>query len=220
MPRIVYKTADGKRVPSVSSILGQLGWSKDGLIYWANSVGLDGMTLDEARERVTGPGTVAHAMIEADIKGEALDTTKVEQEIRDEAQQSFDNYLAWKAANVVEVLSSEGSLVSEDLRFGGTHDLVYVGRSSKVCMLDAKTGNGVYVDHMVQVAGYGMLWNESEGRGKQRFVDRYEVLRIHKDNAAQSWHSVSAESMGAPMEAFKLARKLYDLQKPIKRLVS
>jgi len=220
MPRIVYKAADGKRVPSVSTILSQLGWSKDGLVYWANSVGLDGMTLDEARERVTGPGTIAHAMIEADTKGEALDTSKVANDVLTEARQSFDNYLAWKAANVVEVLSSEGSLVSEELRFGGTHDLVYIGRSGKVCMLDAKTGNGVYGDHMVQVAGYGMLWNENEGPAKQRFVDRYEVLRVHKDNAAQSWHSVSAESMGAPTEAFKLARRLYDLQKPIKKLVS
>jgi len=214
---IVYRTTDGKRVPSVTTIIKQIGWGGEGLIYWANQQGLENKTLEEARERVTGPGTVAHAMIEAAQHGLDLDTGKVDKDVLAEAKRSFYNWHAWDDAHVKDRLSVEGAIVSDTLLFGGTHDLIYVSHQGEVCMLDFKTGNGVYPDHVVQIAGYGMLWNESH---PDRQIQRYEVLRIHKDNAAMGWHSIAAESMGDPVNAFLLARRLYDLAKPIKRLVS
>ena len=60
---------DGKRVPGVTTITGNLGWSKEALIRWANRQGLAGTELEDARKGPAQTGTIAHAAIEAEIKG-------------------------------------------------------------------------------------------------------------------------------------------------------
>ena len=63
---------DGKRVPSVSSCKSMLGWGQRGLMHWANTKGLDGLTLEDAyRGGPAEVGTMAHAMIEADLDSSA-----------------------------------------------------------------------------------------------------------------------------------------------------
>ena len=62
----------GKRLPSPSTIVSRFKDS-GGLLHWANTQGLEGKTLDEAREEVTTPGSIVHARIEASIRGQEFD---------------------------------------------------------------------------------------------------------------------------------------------------
>ena len=71
MAHPVYKL-DGKRIPSVTTVIACLGFSKNQLMYWANKEGLEGRKLYENTEALM-IGTIAHAAVEADIKGEEFD---------------------------------------------------------------------------------------------------------------------------------------------------
>jgi len=65
------KTGKKVRVPGVTTVIGQnIGWNKNGLLYWANKAGLDGLTLDEARQEACGVGTRVHQLIEASLRCE------------------------------------------------------------------------------------------------------------------------------------------------------
>jgi len=97
MPANIYKTADGKRVPGVTTVIGgNLGWNKQALMYWANQVGLDGRNHREVSEEAADTGTIAHAMVEAELKGldwkELVDIKGVTDEQLGRAENA---YLAW-----------------------------------------------------------------------------------------------------------------------------
>ena len=71
MPKIDYRNADGKPLEGVTTILGQnLGWSSGALIGWAYSRGKNGLSLRD--QEALDIGTLAHQMIEADIKGKPV----------------------------------------------------------------------------------------------------------------------------------------------------
>ena len=69
MPTIPYKLKDGTKVSGVTTIISQnLGWNKQQLMYWANQMGLEGKNHREVSQKAADAGTLAHALIEADIK--------------------------------------------------------------------------------------------------------------------------------------------------------
>lgn len=208
-----YYNSQGRRVPAVTTICRQLGWSTDNLLGWANRVGLEGLTLDQAREPAANIGQIAHAMAEAYIKGETLDTSKVAPELLEPAQRSFGEYKEWHDQNVVEVLACEVPLVSETLQYGGRMDLVFIDRQGRVVMSDLKTGSGLYGDQLVQVAGYGILWGEHHS---DRPIERYQLIRVDRDGKGVDFTARTADAMAPAREAFRLCRQLYRLQKEIR----
>jgi len=71
MPTIPYKLKDGRRIQGITTLKSQqIAWGKDGLLYWANDQGLNGITLEEARNTATVPGTLAHYLIECYLRGD------------------------------------------------------------------------------------------------------------------------------------------------------
>ena len=62
MPTQIYKTKDGKRVPSVTTITGRFKES-GGLIWWAWDLGIQGIDYRKVRDSAADAGTLAHAMI-------------------------------------------------------------------------------------------------------------------------------------------------------------
>lgn len=207
---ISYHTADGKRVPSVTSCLSQLGWNKESLIRWANRCGLEGQSLDDARGGAATVGTIVHAMIEGHLKGEPVDVSKLSSDLRDPAEIAFAAFLEWKGTNVVGVLLSEKPMVSEALRVGGTPDLIYKDQNEQIALLDYKAAGGTYADNVVQIAGYGVLWDELHPDDP---VKRYQVLRIDKENGGFHWSSWPAVALEPARDAFRAARALYDLKR-------
>jgi len=214
MPANIYKTADGKRVPGVTTVIGgNLGWNKQALMYWANQVGLDGRNHREVSEEAADTGTIAHAMVEAELKGldwkELVDIKGVTKEQLERAENAYLAWLEWAETVNFELLYSEHLLVSEKYRYGGQIDVAMVKRTTSI--VDLKTSNGVYPDHMIQLAAYGQLWNENHPDNP---VQAYYLLRLSKEDGGFAYHYWP--SLPEPWEAFKLLLGLNDLKKKIK----
>ena len=211
--RILYKTADGKRVPSVTTILSRFKDS-GGLIYWANQQGLDGLTLDEARIPAASAGTLAHDMVEAHINGWPEPDLPKDHAIEKQACVAFEMYLTWQKQSRLDVIHTEVSLVSENHRFGGRLDAIGRGPDGTLAMLDWKTG-GIYVDHLLQVAAYTVLWNENYP--EQPITGGAHICSFKRETGDFSHHYFG--NLDREIEAFIAMRDLYDRVKASARRV-
>lgn len=107
MPRVDYKLKNGEPVSGATTILRNCGWGSDALIYWAWKRGKEfpQEKLYEKQQEYFDIGTLAHAYVEADLKGETLDPQYVAhftQEINEKAIQAHKNFLHWHEGNHVE----------------------------------------------------------------------------------------------------------------------
>lgn len=214
-PRAGYFTNDGTKVPGVTTILGR--WKESGgLLQWAFKQGQSGArSLYEQRDAAADIGTIAHAMCDAAMRGEdaqaALASFQPSDEQRDKASTAFGAYGTWIRNQRAEVIACETPLVSEAHRFGGTPDFL-VRIDGKLAMADLKTSNSVYRDYLMQVAAYGLLWNETQ---EEKITGGFHILRLGKDNP-DFGHHYFAELDGAA-ELFLLLRRAYDLDLVLKR---
>jgi hypothetical protein len=208
-----YKAADGKVVPSVTTLTKNLGWGTNGLVYWANTQGLAGVTLQDARGKAD-TGTVAHALIEADISGETVDVAQIAPAVLRVALKILERWKAWRALHVDTVLLSERPMVSELLRYGGRLDMVFLGTNGQTWLLDVKTG-GVYPDHLVQIAGYAMLVEECTDLR----IDEVAILRIPQDSESIATHEFPWDRDGDAPRAFRMCVELHRIQSVLKKAV-
>jgi len=214
-PRQGYHLADGTRVPSVTTILGR--WKESGgLLQWAFAQGRSGASsLYEQRDAAAEIGTMAHAMCDAHMRGQgwyaALDAFKPTAEQRLKAETAFGAYTTWLANQRAEIIACETPLVSETHRFGGTPDFL-VRIDGKLAMADLKTSNSVYRDYLMQVAAYGILWNETQ---EEKITGGFHILRLGKENP-DFGHHYFPELDGAA-DLFLLLRKAYDLDAILKK---
>jgi hypothetical protein len=216
MPAIPYFTADRVRVPSVTTVIKHVDGDAEGLIRWAWKMGKEGVTLEQARAHAAGVGTIVHAAIEADLKGEEIDLSDVNSEMRKQVDAAMGAWkLWWDTAHVGKILATEMSLVSEPLRYGGTLDAI-MEVSGKRTLFDFKTGKGLYAKDLAQAAGYGILWNENNPDFQ---IERYSLLRLGKDDGAFSWVHMEPISMEPAFLSFRAALELYDLSKTLKKMV-
>jgi hypothetical protein len=71
--RWIFKTSEGKRVPSVKSVLGII--NKPALMKWANKMGLQGIDSGAYASDAARVGILAHAMIQESLGGPEPDNT-------------------------------------------------------------------------------------------------------------------------------------------------
>ncbi len=207
MPTQIYKTADGKRVPGTTTIIsGNLGWNKQPLMYWAWSEGIEGRNYRETSQEAAGIGTVAHAMIEADLKGKKYDSSTIPADMLSKAENAYLAWLEWKDVVGFELLGSELSLVSEKYRYGGCIDIAAIKKVP--CIVDLKTSGGVYADHLIQISAYGQLYNEHHPAA---LIQGYYLLRLGKEDASFHYHYWPA--LPEAWEAFKCLLTLHGLKK-------
>ena len=207
-----YLLADGTQVPSVTTVINRF---KDagGLIHWAWKEGHEGRDYRDSRDTAADAGTLAHRMVEADIRGRApYADPMADPDTWKRATQAFDNYREWRRQTHLEPVRSEVRLVSEKYRFGGTLDAMLV--QGRLSLGDWKTGP-LYPDHLIQVAAYGLLW--SEAYPDQPITGGYHLLHFAKDNADFA-HRHFAELADAE-EMFLVLRRAYDLDKALKARV-
>ena len=147
----VYKTADGVRVPGVTTVLGIL--AKPALIAWANKMGLAGIDTTKYVNAAADAGKACHAMIEAHLNREVFDESEYDDETLSLAENGYLKYLDWEGQHELTDIHSEMPLVSEAWRFGGTVDL-YCKLDGVPTLIDFKTNqSGIYDEMMHQVAG-------------------------------------------------------------------
>lgn len=216
MPTAPYHCADGERVPGTTTIISRFKDS-GALMHWAFQQGKSGAErLYDAAEKAADIGTLAHAMVEASIKGEPPESIFNGEAPEDQAKarNAFNEYLEWAAQTDVKIVAQEMHLVSEEYRFGGTPDAIgLIGNS--LCLLDWKTSNAVYPDHAIQLAAYRQLWNENHP--DEPLTGASYLLRFSKN-----YPDFEARKFGDLSEAweiFKHYRAAYDLDKELKKRV-
>jgi hypothetical protein len=225
-----YRTADGKRIPSVTTILK----IKDpgALINWAYKTGREHGVLEGRGEPspaglyegsdILAIGTAVHAMCEAWVKGgdpqavltEALDAkTVVDRDaFKRQASSAYSAFEFWCKGTQLEIVDCEVAVISEAHRYGGTLD--FIGRlDGKLVLGDFKTSNGVWPEYLCQLAAYAKAFEECTDK---KIDGGYHLLRFSKENGDFGHHFYpSLDDDGWP--AFLHLRALYDLNEKLKK---
>jgi hypothetical protein len=212
----VYKTKDGKRVPSVTTITKRFQ-DAGGLIGWAHKMGLEGRDMREEKDDAATAGKIAHAWIDDSIHGRPLcqlpRVVEPDGEIAHRARKALSTFEVWREQVRLEILDTERPLVSEAHRFGGTYDAVgLVG--GDLSLVDWKTSNAVYGDYVVQVSAYAELYREHMGRA----CTGAHLLRVGKEWGDFHYHFYPVEILRQGWEAFLLMRRLYELDAVLKKV--
>jgi hypothetical protein len=229
-PRQGYKAADGKKIPSVTTILK----IKDpgALINWAYKTGREhGVLEGQGNPAPSGLyegsdilaiGTCVHSMCEAWVKGDdphivlekALEAkTVVDPKVfRAQASSAYSAFEFWVKGTQLEIVDCEVAVISETHRYGGTLD--FIGKlNGKLVLGDFKTSNGVWPEYLCQLAAYAKAYEECTG---SKIDGGYHLLRFSKENGDFGHHFYPSLDDDA-WPAFLHLRALYDLNEKLKK---
>lgn len=210
-----YRTADGKRIPGVTTIISRFKDS-GGLIHWAWTEGSEGRDYRDTRDAAATAGHVAHELIEAHIlrRDLVMDLDELDTDTATRAQEAFGAFLKWEKQTSLEIVATERALISEKYRYGGMIDAI--GRDAgQLVIVDWKSGNRIYSDYLIQIAAYRQLWEENGGDK----IDGFHLLRVGKELGDFHHHYWTADSLREAWEAFTLMRRLYEIDKTLKKAV-
>ena len=216
-PRAGYFTKDGARVPGTTTVIGRFKES-GALIAWAYKRGKDGHELYDSRDKAAEIGTVVHEMVERFIALEdpmkALEALKGEGDHK-AALSAFNAFDEWFESNKFKVVAQEVQLVSEVHKFGGTPDAIAEDSKGRLVLLDWKTSDGVYMDHLCQLGAYRILWNENNP--DKQLTGGSHLCRFAKTHGDFAHHFYP--NLDDAEKAFLLMRSLYDLDKSLKKRI-
>ncbi len=214
MPTIPYKNAKGERVSGVTTIIsGNLGWNKGALMYWSWSEGMAKRDFRKTRDKAADAGTVGHYLIDCHVKGVTADVKNVAPEILGLAETCFLNFLEWADLFQFQAVATEVHLVSEKYQYGATPDCIAMVRVKRA-LLDWKTGNGVYADHLIQLAAYRQAWEEVHP--DQPIEGGFHLLQIGKEDAG--FHHHHWGSLPDAWTAFVHLLELNKLKKKLEKM--
>jgi hypothetical protein len=221
-PRRQYRDADGKRLPGVTTVLGEL--AKPALIGWAATTAAEataeacsnGIPPDEAkkigraavfqrRDKAADLGTRAHALVEAHFAGEDILGIDISD---DDNAKAF--VCARRAIEHIErtcdrVVLSETAYTSP-LGFGGTLDLV-VERGGKLLIADLKTGKGVHDEVIPQLAAYRFMLQAAG-----ILVEGGLVFHVPVDGDVVTEHVIPSHKLDAGWRLFDCALTIYQVK--------
>lgn len=155
----IYECPDGKKVPSVTTILQILG-SKE-IIYWANRLGFRHIDYDAEMNALADAGTKMHAMVQQIVDPNCTATVS----FKDQFEKERYDLLAMRFSNMIKDYSyntvfTEKTFVSSKLGYGGTVDW-FAEMSSFNMLNDFKSSKKVYMKHLLQLGGYYNLMTEN-----------------------------------------------------------
>ena len=213
MPANIYRTENGVRVPGVTTIIGARK-ETGGLMHWAWQMGIDGLDYRDARDGAAESGTMAHSMIEHDItkNDAAFDASDP---LFERAMNGFKQYKVWAAQTKLKVLCSELTLVSEKYKFGGQIDAVgYV--NEELSLIDWKTSNAIYADHLIQAVAYIKLYNENNEDNP--ITGGVHICRFSKEHADFAHHHFK-DGLIVAWRTFLAMMEVYQNMKELKKRV-
>ncbi len=215
-PKGGYKI-DGKRVKGVTTVIGRFKDS-GGLLYWAFEQGKAAERgeiekLYDKRDEAAESGTLAHSMVEAQIKGEMFkDPENVSEAVLSEARGAFGSYMTWANMTKLNIVEQEMPMVSEKYRFGGCPDAI--GEiNGELCLVDWKTSNGIYPDYLIQLAAYKQLWEENNP--DRPLTGGFHLCRFAKSHGDFAHHYYP--NLDNAWEQFKLFLQAYEIDKELKK---
>ena len=201
-----YKTTNGKIVPGATTITGLL--NKPFLIRWANQLGLEGIDSSTYTDEAAKVGTLAHAMIQADLQGTEIDRAQFSPIQVDLAENAVLSWYEWKKGHQIEPIFCETPIVSDALRYGGTVDC-YCVLDGKRVLLDFKTGKAIYEEHLLQLAAYADLLREAGYP-----VEECRILRVGRD-ATEGFEERSISDTRKWSQIFHHLLDIYYLKKEL-----
>lgn len=199
---------DGVRVPSVTTILSNRK-NCDGLVYWAWDLGKQGKDYRQVRDSAATAGTIAHNLIEGDIRGYKVDLTNEDPELVAQAMKAYGAYDEWKRVTTLTPTHTEMPLVSKKYRYGGTLDAMLI--QGRLSVGDWKTSNSIYIEYLMQIAAYKQLWEENFP--DQPIEGGLHLLRVSKGG---DFHHHWWPELDDAWEDFLHLRAVYDLDKKLK----
>jgi hypothetical protein len=208
-----YFRKDGTKVPGTTTIIGRFKDS-GGLIHWAYNRGKEGLELYESRDKAAELGTIVHGMVEEFIRGgEPLIPITLSEADMLSVTSAFDAFEEWFDSNKFKVVTQEIPLVSEAYGYGGTPDAIALDGKGRLVLLDWKTSDGVYVDHLVQLGAYRILWNENNP--DNQLTGGSHLCRFAKQHGDFAHHFFP--DLTTAERQFLLLREAYDLDKELKK---
>ncbi|MDP2630064.1 MAG: hypothetical protein Q8P56_01525 [Candidatus Uhrbacteria bacterium] len=217
-PKQGYRLADGTKVSGVTTILGRFKES-GALLFWACEQGKaiergEISNLYDKRDAAAESGTLAHSLVEAHINGLPLPVIP-DSNVGKQALQGYENYVRWQEDNRIEVKKQEMEMVSETYRFGGCPDALGIDSRGNLCIMDWKTSGAIYVDYILQISAYRILWEENHP--DQPITGGYHLLRFAKENA--DFHHHYWNELEEAKEMFVLLVRAYELDRRLKKRV-
>ena len=208
-----YKLADGTIVPGVTTVLSIM--AKPALIHWAWEQGRAGLDYRKTKKQAADIGSIAHWLIECQLKGLVPDTSEFAPADLDKAENAVIKFMSWWDANKMKFVASEEQITSENYYYGGTLDIIAEDQHGNICLVDLKTSKGIYDEYWFQLAGYDGLYTEKGGK-----IDRYIICRIGKDIDASDFEVQERTDLGAYWRVFQSALRLYYALKGLKNAQS
>ncbi len=204
-----YKSEDGQRLKSVTTILNNLGWNKNVLLAWVRRTAMAGLDPDKVKEEAASIGTLAHHLCECHIKGIKPDTSEYGPDMVEKAENAFLGYLDWEKMTKPVYEAVELKMVSEKYRFGGTAD--FIARINGTLVLgDLKTARGLYPEMTAQLVAYRVMYLELQPKAK---IESAMILRIDKENGSFAHHMISKYQLQWGWDVFKHCLALEELKK-------
>ena len=203
-PHTVYKTLDGKRVPSVTTYLGIL--NKPALMHWSWELGVAGLDYRKVRDQYGDTGSLVHYLVLCQLEGREPDYDQYSPMELATTVFPMEKFNGWAEGKELEPILLEQPMVSEVYRFGGTPD--YYGKiDSVLTLLDFKTSNGIYSDYFHQVAAYKKLLEEHG-----HIVDDVRILRFSR-NEGEDIEDCQCGDFEHHWEIFLACQKIYETKK-------
>lgn len=145
----------GVYYPSVTTILD--AYPKGFLIQWYKEMGFNA---DVILEQAAESGSKVHNAIEMFLAGQKVTWEDNEFRPRYTLQewQMICKFIEFWETYKPEMLVNEFTLVSDELKFGGTIDLISK-INNEIWLIDFKTSNSIYKTHELQLSAYTTAWN-------------------------------------------------------------
>ena len=203
--RFYFSEETGNYHPSVTSILNV--YPKGfGYEQWLRDLGSN---TAEVLKRAQEQGSNIHDAIDKLTKGEKLEWVTDEKDNYTLPEwlmilKFYDFYKEFKP----EIISSEESLVSEKLGFGGTLDLV-CKINDEVWYIDYKSGKAIYKTHKMQGSAYQKLWNEQ----RKEKITRIGCLHLQAMTRGADKSGKNIQGLGWKLDEAKDVDNLWNLFK-------
>jgi len=199
-----------------TTIIGNnIGWGGMQLQFWANKMGREqGLTMRQAWDLGTIPGSIVHAMIEGQLTGqnwrEIVDFEYIDTDIS-LAENSYLNWLSWWEENNFKPVAVEPQLVVtyKKYKYGTTPDLIAHSKRG-LALLDWKSGK-IYASTLVQLAACQYAWEFTHPDLK--ITGGFHIARIPRNDETLSFHHSYWDKL--PKEAwkaFELALELDEIE--------
>ena len=169
---------------------------------------LEGIDSSKYTDEAATVGTLAHALIQADLQDDTVDRNLYSPQQMDLAENAVLSFFEWKKRHKIEVIFCEQQMVSDKMLYGGTVDC-YCKLDGKPTLLDFKTGKAIYEEYFVQLAAYAELLKENGYP-----VEEVRILRVGRDDT-EGFEERSVADTRKWFEIFKRLLDVYYLKKEL-----